>query len=325
MFSYRRADAKAYARAHLRGIWAAALTPFRPEDLAVDEVGFAANLVHWSGQLGIDGVFVCGKQGEFFSMSVAERKGCFTLAANTLRGRAHSIMSCSDQNLDVVMELARHAEKVGADFIVVHAPVLHFVHDRDETLYEYYKYLSDNLDIGIAMWSHPDSGYLMSPELCARIAELPNIVAIKYSVPREMYVQLTHLAGDSLIVSTASEEEWFDNIVELNWQVYLCSSPPYLLQTATDRRMRDYTDLAMAGQVARARLVRDSLEPVRAAMRRTRPGGKPQASQKYWQELLGQVGGPVRRPMLQLTDAERAAIRAAFDECGLGISRAAAE
>ncbi len=325
MFSYRRADAKAYARAHLRGIWAAALTPFRPDDLAVDEAGFVSNLVHWSGRLGIDGVFVCGKQGEFFSMSVAERKACFTLAANTLRGRAHTIMSCSDQNMDVVLELARHAEKVGADFIVVHAPVLHFVHDQDETLYEYYKYLSDHLDIGIAMWSHPDSGYLMSPELCARIAELPNIVAIKYSVPRQMYVRLTELAGDSLIVSTASEEEWFDNIVELNWQVYLCSSPPYLLQTPTDRRMRDYTDLAMAGQVERARALRDSLEPVRAAMRRTRPGGKPQASQKYWQELLGQVGGPVRRPMLQLTAPERAAIRAAFEECGLGVSRAAAE
>ena len=325
MFSYRRADAKAYARAHLRGIWAAALTPFRPDDLAVDEAGFVSNLVHWSGRLGIDGVFVCGKQGEFFSMSVAERKACFTLAANTLRGRAHTIMSCSDQNMDVVLELARHAEKVGADFIVVHAPVLHFVHDQDETLYEYYKYLSDHLDIGIAMWSHPDSGYLMSPELCARIAELPNIVAIKYSVPRQMYVRLTELAGDSLIVSTASEEEWFDNIVELNWQVYLCSSPPYLLQTPTDRRMRDYTDLAMAGQVERARALRDSLEPVRAAMRRTRPGGKPQASQKYWQELLGQVGGPVRRPMLQLTEPERAAIRAAFEECGLGVSRAAAE
>ena len=50
----------------------------------------------------------------------------------------------------------------------------------------------------------------MSPQLCARIAELPNIVAIKYSVPREMYVELTHLAGDRLIVSTASEEEWVD-------------------------------------------------------------------------------------------------------------------
>ena len=167
------------------------------------------------------------------------------------------------------------------------------------------------------MWSHPDSGYLMSPELCARIAELPNIVAIKYSVPREMYAKLTKLAGDKIIVSTASEEEWFDNIVELNWQLYLCSSPPYLLQTKFDRRMRDYTDLAFAGKIDEARKVRDSLDPVRQAIRSTAPKEKPQAHSKYWQELLGQVGGPVRRPMLQMTDAEKAATKAAFETCGL--------
>ena len=38
------------------------------------------------------------------------------------------------------------------------------------------------------------------------------------------------------------------------------------------------------------------LDPVRAALRDTRPADKPQAHQKYWQELLGQTGGPVRRP-----------------------------
>src|SRR5439155_5748686 len=129
-------------------------------------------------------------------------------------------------------------------------------------------------EIGIALWSHPDSGYLMSPELCARVAEIPNVVAIKYSVPREMYAQLTRLAGDKLLVSTASEEEWLDNIVELKWQLYLCSSPPYLLQTSSDRRMREYTDLAMRGEAARAKAVRDSLNPVREAIRRTRPAEK---------------------------------------------------
>jgi 4-hydroxy-tetrahydrodipicolinate synthase len=131
------------------------------------------------------------------------------------------------------------------------------------------------------------------------------------------------MVGDRLIVSTSSEEEWFDNIVELNWQVYLCSSPPYLLQTPFDRRMRAYTDLAMAGRVAEARAIRDSLEPVRHALRSTRPGGKPQAHQKYWQELLGQAGGPVRRPLLQLTEAERLATRNAFHACGLTGARAA--
>jgi 4-hydroxy-tetrahydrodipicolinate synthase len=315
---YRRGDAKAYAREHFKGIWAAALTPFRP-DLAIDEAGLRKNLRHWVGELGIDGVFVSGKQGEFFAMSVAERKRTFDIAVEELGGE-RTILSCSDQNLDVVLDLARHAQAIGADYIVVHAPMLHFLHKQDETLYEYYRTISEQVEIGIALWSHPDSGYLMSPELCARVAELPNVVAIKYSVPRDMYARLTRLAGDKLLVSTASEEEWFDNIVELGWQLYLCSSPPYLLQTKVDRRMREYTDLAMRGEVAHAKAVRDSLNPAREAIRRTRPAEKFHSHSKYWQELLGQAGGAVRRPMLELTGAEKDATRRAFEGCGLKLA-----
>jgi len=120
----------------------------------------------------------------------------------------------------------------------------------------------------------------------------------------------------SLIVSTASEEEWFDNIVELGWRLYLCSSPPYLFQTKADRRMREYTDLAFAGDVTKAKVVRDSLNPVREAFRRSRPAEKPPAHSKYWQELLGQAGGRVRPPMLELTDVEKQATRRAFETCG---------
>ncbi|MEM8811357.1 MAG: dihydrodipicolinate synthase family protein [Pseudomonadota bacterium] len=312
---YRRNDAKDYARENMRGIWAAALNPMRP-DYSLDEQGLVSNIRHWVDHLGIAGVFVSGKQGEFFSLSLEERKRSFDLAVEAC-GNAGTIMSCSDQNFDTVIDLAKHAEAAGADYIVVHAPVLHFITDRDDTLYNYYRAISERVGIGIAMWSHPDSGYLMSPELCARIADLPNIVAIKYSVPREMYAELTRLAGDRLIVSTASEDAWLDNILELGWQVYLCSSPPYLMQTETDRRMLDYTQMAFAGETEKARMVRDSLEPVRRALKETRPPAKPQAHQKYWQELLGQAGGPVRPPLLQLTEREREATRHAFIQCGL--------
>ena len=322
---YRRDEAKAFARANMKGIWAAALQPFE-EDLSIDEAGMRSNIRHWVEDLGIDGLFIAGKQGEYFSMSVEERKRVFEIAVDAVQGTgAGTIMSCSDQNMNTAIELARHAQAVGADYIVVHAPVLSFVTDRDDLLYEYYRTIGEAVEIGIALWSHPDSGYLMSPELCARIAELPNVVAIKYSVPREMYAELTRLAGDRILISTASEEEWLDNILELGWQLYLCSSPPYLLQTTADRRMRLYTDLAFAGEAEQAKRVRDSLEPVRQAMKRTRPGAKPHAHQKYWQEMLGQVGGPVRPPMLELTDAEKQATRKAFDNCGLELMRSAAE
>lgn len=313
---YKKNEAKDYSRETMKGIWAAALNPMLP-DGSIDEDGLRRNIRHWVDDLGIRGLFIAGKQGEFFSMSLEERKRNFELAVEAVDGKAGTIMSCSDQNFDTVIELARHAQDVGADYIVVHAPILHFIHDRDDTIYNYYKLICDQVDIGIAMWSHPDSGYLMSPELCARIAELPNIMAIKYSVPREMYARLTELAGDRILVSTASEDEWFDNIVELGWQLYLCSSPPYLLQTANDRRMHEYTELAFAGKIDEARQVRDSLEPVRQALKSTRPGGKPQAHQKYWQELLGQAGGPVRAPLLQLTDDEKASTKAAFETSGL--------
>jgi 4-hydroxy-tetrahydrodipicolinate synthase len=316
--TYTKSEAKAYARKHFTGIWAATLTPFHA-DLSFDEKGFRKNLRHWIDELGISGFFVGGKQAEFFSMSIAERKRLFEIAVEESKGKAGVVISCSDTNLDVVLDLAKHSHTCGADYIVVHSPVLHFGANTDETIYEYYRHIAENVELGIALWNHPDCGYVMSPELCARIAELPNIVAIKYSVDRALYAQLTQLAGDKILVSTASEEEWFDNIVELGWRLYLCSTPPYLLQTAKDRHMHDYTQLAFAGKIDEGRKVRDSLNRARDAFKQSKPHGKPQAHAKYWMELLGQVGGPVRRPLLNLTDAEKANIRTHFAQSGLVI------
>jgi len=314
---YRRKDAKAYAREHLRGIWAAALTPFTPE-LRLDYIGWRRNLRHWYRELGIAWLFVNGKQGEFYAMTTEERK---RTAESAVAEKSGGVMvSCSDQSLDTVLELARHAQAIGADYIVVHTPLLYFGAHTPDTLYNYYRRIAEAVEIGVVLWNQPpDCGYLLEPEVCLRIAELPNVVAIKYSVPRETYVRLSRLAGERLIVSTSNEDEWLDNVAELGWRVYLCSTPPYLLQTALDRRMHEYTQLAFRGEVAEARKIRDSLDPVRQALKSTRPPGKAAAHQKYWQELLGQAGGAVRAPLLELTGEEKAATRAAFETCGLKI------
>ncbi|WP_397418831.1 dihydrodipicolinate synthase family protein, partial [Phenylobacterium sp.] len=111
---YNKRDAKDFARDNLRGIWAAALTPFQP-NLSIDEGGFRKNIRHWTRDLNLGGLFISGKQGEFFSMSVAERKWAFNLAVEETAGVARTIMSCSDQNLDTVLDLAGHAQDIGAD------------------------------------------------------------------------------------------------------------------------------------------------------------------------------------------------------------------
>lgn len=321
---YKKSEAKEYAREHMVGVWAANLTPFN-EALQLDENAYRANLNHWVNDLKLGGIFIAGKQAEFFSMSIAERKRLIDLSVEVASdagdrqgtGACGIVTSCSDTNLDVVLELAEHSKNVGADYVIVHSPVLHFGADTDETIYEYYRYLSEKIDLGLAMWNHPDCGYVMSPELCARIAELPNVVAIKYSTDRARYKRLTEMVGDKIHVSNPDEPDWLENIIELGWKLYLCSTPPFLLQSKVDQRMNAYTQLAFAGKFEEARQVRDSLNPVREAIKHSKPKGKPQAHGKYWQELLGQHGGPVRRPLLQLTEAEREATRQAFAQCGL--------
>jgi len=318
MIKYRKSEAKEYAREHLRGIFAASMTPFNA-DGSPDEDGLRSNLRHWVDDLGINGLFVNGKQGEFFSMTLAERKRQFEIVQEEVGSSSRTIMSCSDENLDTVLELGHHAQDIGADWIIVHAPPLYFHSNVDEVLKEYYRYIADQLDIGIAIWHQPDYNYILEPEVCRDIAELKNIVAIKYSVDRDRYARLTNMTRDNLIVSTSSEDLWLENMTELGWQVYLCSTPPFLMQTKLDQRMNEYTRLAMAGDIDEARLVRDSLDPVRQALKNTRPPDKPQAQQKYWADLLGQVGGSVRRPLLSLTDEEKAIVKEAFDSCGLKV------
>jgi 4-hydroxy-tetrahydrodipicolinate synthase len=204
-------------------------------------------------------------------------------------------MSCSDQNFDVVLDLARHAEAIGADYIVVHAPVLHFVHDPDDLLFDYYKHISDQVEIGIALWSHPDSGYLMSPELCARDRRIAQHCRHQIQRPARDVREADATGRRQALVSHGlrgrmARQHSGARLAALSVLLAAlsaadgeptggCATTP--ISPLPARRMRRARSAA-------------SLQPVREALKRTRPGGKPQAHQKYWQELLGQVGGHVR-------------------------------
>jgi 4-hydroxy-tetrahydrodipicolinate synthase len=61
------------------------------------------------------------------------------------------------------------------------------------------------------------------------------------------------------------------------------------------------------------------LNPARAAFKAAKPRDTPQAITKYWQAMLGQVGGRVRRPLLELTENQKAVAREQFEKSGLKV------
>ena len=112
---YSKSEAKDFAREHLRGLYAATLTPFN-EDLSLDEAGYRRNFRHWIDDLGIAGLFVNGKQGEFFSMTIEERKKTMEIA----------VEECGDKDALVMVlpQLGESAQEAAAalaeeDWVVV--------------------------------------------------------------------------------------------------------------------------------------------------------------------------------------------------------------
>ena len=288
---YGKRDAKDYARAHMKGIWAAALTPFAP-DLSIDEAGLPAQPAPLGRRSRRS--TACSSAASRASSSRCRWPSASALSrsrSSAQQGGAGTILSCSDQNIDVVIDLARHAQAIGADYIVVHAPVLHFLHAQDETLYEYYETISEKVDIGIALWSHPDSGYLMSPELCARIADIAE--RGRDQVQRAARdVCAAHAAGRR---QHPGEHRVGGGMARQYRRARLAALS--LLDAALSAADQDRPPHArvhrpgLARRHARARAVRDSLDPVRQAFRRTRPAGE--AAVAF--EILAGAARPGRR------------------------------
>ena len=248
---YRRSEAKDYARAHMKGIWAAALVPFA--DGPLDRRGGLPPQPAALGRRPRHRRHFRRRQAERVLLDVGRRAQALVRdhRRRDRQPRRHDrVVLRSEHGRDDRACQARPGGRLrNTSWCTRRCCTSCTSRTRRSTSTT--RRSASRSTSASRCGATRTRGYLMSPELCARIAELPNIVAIKYSVPREMYARLTRLAGDKLIVSTASEEEWFDNIVELGWRLYLCSSPPYLFQTKADRRMREYTDLAFAGEVAR--------------------------------------------------------------------------
>lgn len=315
---YRKADAKKYAKERMRGVWGASLTPYTV-DFKIDEDGFRQNIRHCIDHVQIDGMFLNGIQGEAYLQTIAERKRIFKIAVEESKGNMAIMPYTSDPVLENVLEMTRYAEEIGADYVIMINPKFYFGAMTEEGIFQYYKYIADRVTIGISLFNQMEHGYLMSPKLISRIAEIENVVAIKDIASGPHLLDVRVLCGDKIVVSDVSEENWLINLTVKGQEALIASPVAFVLQSKKLMLIKEYTDLAMKGEIARAWEAYKRLEPMRRALRRVMVPGKRQASYKYWAQCLGMVGGDgrVRLPQLGLTESEKKAIKAAVETTGL--------
>lgn len=311
---YTKSDAKKYAKANMKGVWGGSLTPFTPK-YAIDEEGFRFNIRYCSEVLELGGMYVNALQGESLYQTIAERKLVIKLAVEAANGGMAILAYTSDNALENCLDMTRYAEEIGADYVGIVNPKFYLVPMTDEGVFQYFKYVADRVNIGIFVLNQLEHGYLMSPELLSRISDLENVIGIKNIGPAPDILRSRILCGDKVVVSDSSESNWFMNLSVRGQEAMIADPDPYCLQSRKLKLVKEYTDLAMKGEIAKAWEAYKRLEPIRRALNNVMVRTKSHATYKYWTQCLGMVGGDgrVRLPHVELTDAEKRAIKAAVE------------
>jgi 4-hydroxy-tetrahydrodipicolinate synthase len=161
-------------QSRLKGINAINVTPF-DHQLKIDWDSLKRN-VEFLLDGGIQAIYPCGNTGEFYALTVSEAKEVTRFVTDTIAKRSLVIAGVG-YDAQTASELAAHAEQVGADGIMVHQPVHPYL--LPAGLIAYYKQIAASTKLPLILYVRSEQ---VTPEVLAEVAELPNVIGVKYAV-----------------------------------------------------------------------------------------------------------------------------------------------
>ncbi len=315
-------SAKSLAREKVKGLWIAIPTPFTEDGARVDEDVLAASVEHYIDALRVDGIFCGGVMGEFWALSLEERKRVHELVARAARGRVPVMAQVGHHAFPDMVELCEHATACGMDFGIAMNPYYPPT-PPPESVRAWYEALAGASPLPMFLFNTMYAGYTLSPELIAELADLDNICGVKNPQGPEHLLRVQALAGDRIVVTDASERHWLELHTEHGFQALMSTPALALYQRPGALPIADYTRLADSGDLEGARALSDRLDPARDAFDRWMRAPWlerrviPIAQLKAWLGLLGLPQGPVRPPLVPLSRDEETALARDLDAAGL--------
>ena len=158
-----------------KGSIVALITPFKND--VMDEEKYAS-LIHHHISNGTKGVVPAGTTGESPTLSHEEHKKVIKIAVKESNGKIPVIAGTGSNSTAEAVELSKHAEKSGADALLVVTP--YYNKPTQEGLFQHYKLINDNVGIPIIIYNIPPRSVIdMSVDTMARLFELKNIAGVK--------------------------------------------------------------------------------------------------------------------------------------------------
>ena len=287
-----------------RGSFAVLVTPFT-EFGDIDERSYR-HIINSVISDGCHGIIAAGSTGEFFLMTDAERKEIFSIASHQANGRVPVLAGTSATATNDVINLTKHAEKVGCDGIMLLPPI--YIKVSTEELIEFYSQVSKESNLPIMLYNSPAVPNNLTPDIVQTLMSIDNVVAIKDSSGdlRQMS-NLIRLCDDRLKIFVGEE-----NLLLPAISIGAVGAVAMMPQVVGNMAVELY-DASHSGNIEQARRLHHQMVRIYDIF----GVGSGYVAIKESMKLLGKPGGFTRPPMMPFTNKQRSELTNIFQDVGL--------
>lgn len=280
------------------GIITSLITPFAESGGVNYDV--LEELVRRSVDAGLHGVMVAGTAGEYPNLTDAERRKMARHAVRAAAGRVPVIVHTGHVNREAMLALTRDAEEAGADAVMVVAPPIS--QPTQAEIEAYFREVAAAVAIDVVIYENPGRvGVSVGPETLLRLAGVDNIVAIKDS-GRNLR------SANDVICQAQNRIDWLSGEGDLVLPLLAIGASGAIL-TGPNVTPVEYVKLYEAwvqGNLSHARALNQLLRNVSRVLSAE---GKYHAAIKAAMREIGLPVGSPRRPLTDVSDDAKAAIR----------------
>lgn len=158
--------------------------------------------------LGVRGVYACGSTGEGFLLSTEERKQVAAAVKEAAGDDFTVIVHIGCASTKESIELAKHAQSIGADAISAVPSV--YYHLPAESVKLHWESIINATDVPFIIYNIPQlTGFDLSPAMLGEFAKNEKIIGVKNSAePVYLMERYRKAAGDDFIIFNGSDEQF---------------------------------------------------------------------------------------------------------------------
>ena len=289
-----------------KGMATAIVTPMTAHGIDYEALG---RFLEFQIENGINAIVVMGTTGENATIEFEDQKEVIRFTVEKVAKRVPVIAGTGTNNTEHVLHNTRNACEVGADAVLVVTP--YYNKATQNGLYQHFMAVADVSTVPVILYNVPGrTGCNLLPKTVARLAEHPNIVAIKEATGNmAQMVEIMHLCGDKIDVYSG------EDALTVPMLAMGAAGTISVLSNVVPKEAVAMTDAFFAGDVAKAAQMQCDLLPlINALFSEVNP-----IPAKAAVSAMGFGEEHLRLPLTKMEDATRAVLHNEMRKLGIEV------